>query len=113
MSGLARSLNDIQLKQDTGITERVIFPVSDSESRGIEDARFVRFVDDDKTEKIYATYTAYNGHTILPKLLSTENFYTFRIMPLHGSGAMYKNMDMVPRKIKGKYVMLSRIDVAN
>jgi len=74
---------------------------------------FVRFIDDDKTEKIYATYTAYNGHTILPKLLSTENFYTFRVMPLHGTGAMNKNLAMFPRKIKGKYVMLSRIDGAN
>src|SRR5258706_4435154 len=113
MSGLARSLNDIQLKQDTGITERVIFPVSDSESRGIEDARFVRFMDDDKSEKIFATYTAYNGHTILPKLLSTENFYSFRVMPLHGSGAQNKNLALFPRKIKGKYAMLARLDGVN
>jgi predicted GH43/DUF377 family glycosyl hydrolase len=110
---LADSFYDVQFKHDSDITERVIFPVSDSESRGIEDARFVRFVDDDKTEKIYATYTAYNGHTILPKLLSTEDFYTFRIMPLHGSGAQNKNLAMFPKKIKGKYAMLARIDGAN
>lgn len=110
---LADSFYDVQFKHDSDITERVIFPVSDSESRGIEDARFVRFVDDDKTEKIYATYTAYNGHTILPKLLSTENFYTFRVMPLHGSGAQNKNLAMFPKKIKGKYAMLARIDGVN
>ncbi|MBA4317239.1 MAG: glycosidase, partial [Flavobacterium sp.] len=79
---LADSFYDIQFKHDSDITERVIFPISDSESRGIEDARFVRFVDDDKTEKIIATYTAYNGHVILPKLISTEDFYSFHIMPL-------------------------------
>jgi len=110
---LADSFYDVQFKHDSDITERVLFPVSDSESRGIEDARFVRFVDDDKTENIYATYTAYNGHTILPKLLSTKDFYTFRIMPLHGSGAQNKNLALFPRKIKGKYAMLARIDGVN
>lgn len=113
MTWLADSFYDVQFKHDSDITERVLFPISDSESRGIEDARFVRFVDDDKTEKIYATYTAYNGHTILPKLLSTENFYTFRVMPLHGNGAQNKNLAMFPRKIKGKYAMLARIDGVN
>jgi predicted GH43/DUF377 family glycosyl hydrolase len=110
---LADSFYDLQFKHDSDITERVIFPVSDSESRGIEDARFVRFIDDDNTEKIYATYTAYNGHTILPKLLSTENFYTFRVMPLHGVGAQNKNLAMFPKKINGKYAMLARIDGVN
>ncbi len=113
MTWLADSFYDVQFKHDSDITERVIFPVSDSESRGIEDARFVRFVDDDKTETIFATYTAYNGHTILPKLLSTENFYTFRIMPLHGTGALNKNLALFPKKIKGKYAMLARLDGVN
>lgn len=110
---LADSFYDVQFHHDSDITERVMFPISDSESRGIEDARFVRFVDDDKTEKIYATYTAFNGHTILPKLLSTEDFYTFRVMPLHGSGAQNKNLALFPGKIKGRYAMLSRIDGVN
>jgi len=110
---LADSFYDVQFKLDSDITERVIFPVSESESRGIEDARFVRFMDDDKTEMIYATYTAYNGHTVLPKLLSTKNFYTFRVMPLHGNGALNKNLALFPKKIKGKYAMLARIDGVN
>lgn len=110
---LADSFYDLQFKHDSDITERVIFPISDSESRGIEDARFVRFVDDDKSERIIATYTAYNGHTILPKLISTEDFYSFRVMPLHGAGAKNKNLALFPRKIKGKYAMLSRIDGVN
>ncbi|HMG92051.1 MAG TPA: glycoside hydrolase family 130 protein [Chryseolinea sp.] len=110
---LADSFYDVQFKLDSDITERVIFPVSESESRGIEDARFVRFTDDDKSEMIYATYTAYNGHTVLPKLLSTKNFYTFRVMPLHGNGALNKNLALFPKKIKGKYAMLARIDGVN
>ena len=113
MTWLADSFYDVQFKHDSDITERVIFPISASESRGIEDARFVRFTDDDNTERIYATYTAFNGHTILPKLLSTKDFYTFRIMPLHGSGAQNKNLAMFPRKIKGRYAMLARIDGVN
>jgi predicted GH43/DUF377 family glycosyl hydrolase len=113
MTWLADSFYDVQFKHDSDITERVLFPVSESESRGIEDARFVRFVDDDKTEKIFATYTAYNGHTILPKLLSTENFYSFRIMPLHGSGAQNKNLALFPKKIKGQFAMLARLDGVN
>lgn len=110
---LLDSFYDLQFKHDSDITERVIFPISESESRGIEDARFVRFVDDDKSEKIIATYTAYNGHVILPKLILTEDFYSFRVMPLQGPGAQNKNLALFPQKIKGKYVMLSRIDGVN
>ncbi|WP_258100571.1 glycoside hydrolase family 130 protein [Marinoscillum pacificum] len=110
---LADSFYDIQFQRDSDISERVLFPISDSESKGIEDARFVRFREDDGSEKIYATYTAYNGHTILPKLLSTEDFYTFRVMPLHGKGAQNKNLALFPQKIKGKYAMLARIDGVN
>lgn len=110
---LANSFYDLQFKHDSDITERVIFPISDSESRGIEDARFVRFIDDDKSDSVMATYTAYNGHVILPKLISTEDFYTFRVIPLYGTGAQNKNLALFPRKIKGKYAMLSRIDGVN
>ncbi|WKL48779.1 glycoside hydrolase family 130 protein [Flavobacterium pectinovorum] len=113
ISWLANSFYDLQFKHDSDITERVIFPISDSESRGIEDARFVRFTDDDGSTRVMATYTAYNGHAILPKLISTEDFYNFRVMPLHGAGAQNKNLALFPRKINGKYAMLSRIDGVN
>lgn len=113
MTWLADSFYDVKFHHDSDITERVIFPASEAESRGIEDARFVRFIDDNKKETIYATYTAYNGHTILPKLLSTEDFYNFRVMPLHGAGALNKNLALFPEKIKGKYAMLARIDGVN
>ncbi|PRX46816.1 glycoside hydrolase family 130 protein [Salegentibacter salegens] len=110
---LVDSFYDIEFKHDADLSARVIFPISESESSGIEDARFVRFIDDDGQIKVYATYTAYNGHTILPKLLSTDDFYTFRIMPLHGDGAQNKNLALFPTKIKGKYAMLARIDGVN
>ncbi|WP_372918950.1 glycoside hydrolase family 130 protein [Salegentibacter sp.] len=110
---LVDSFYDLKFHHDSDISERVIFPISASESRGIEDARFVCFHDEDETTKIYATYTAYNGHTILPKLASTDDFYTFRIMPLHGNGAKDKNLAFFPRKVNGKYAMLARIDGVN
>jgi predicted GH43/DUF377 family glycosyl hydrolase len=110
---LMDSFYDIQFKHDSDISERVIFPISDTESRGIEDARFVRFVDDDGSESVMGTYTAYNGHSILSKLITTEDFYTFRIMPLYGEGSQSKGMALFPKKINGKYAMLARIDGVN
>lgn len=110
---LMNSFYDIQFKHDSDISERVIFPISDAESRGIEDARFVRFTDDDGSESIMGTYTAYNGHAILPKLITTEDFYTFRVMPLYGEGSLGKGMALFPKKINGKYAMLGRMDGVN
>jgi predicted GH43/DUF377 family glycosyl hydrolase len=110
---LARSNYEISFRPDHQISERVIFPVSESESGGIEDARFVRFVEDDGTVIYYATYTAYNGVTILPQLIETRDFLLFKISTLNGKQAHGKGMALFPRKIKGKYVMLSRQDGEN
>ncbi len=110
---LASSHYELQFSLDTNISERVIFPVSDNEKNGIEDARFVKFTNEDNKTKYYATYTAYDGTTILPKLLETEDFYHFKIMPLHGEIAQNKGMALFPRKVKGKYVMLCRLDGFN
>ncbi len=110
---LADSHYEIQFSLDTDISERVIFPISEQESRGIEDARFVKFTDDDGDVTYYSTYTAYNGFTIMPKLLVTKDFYHFKVMPMHGEGAKNKNLALFPRKINGKYAMISRIDGKN
>lgn len=110
---LVDSYYDIEFERDSDISERVIFPISESESGGIEDGRFVRFTEDDGSLKYYATYTAYNGHAILPKFLSTDDFCTFRIMPLHGKCAAGKNLALFPKKINGKYAMLARLDGIN
>lgn len=110
---LASSHYEIQFSLDTALSERVIFPISEAERNGIEDARFVKFVDDDGEVTYYATYTAYNGISILPKLLETKTFYHFRILPIHGEIAQNKGMALFPRKINGKYVMLCRIDGEN
>lgn len=110
---LIDSYYDVEFSLDSDISERILFPISPSESRGVEDARFVNFIEEDGTSKIYATYTAYDGHTIMPKLLCTEDFNTFRIMPLHGKGAHNKNFALFPKKINGKYAVLARVDGVN
>jgi predicted GH43/DUF377 family glycosyl hydrolase len=110
---LASSHYEMDFSVDTAISERVIFPIADTEMKGIEDARFVRFTDDDGEVIYYATYTAYDGITILPKLLRTKDFYHFKVMPVHGEVAQNKGMALFPRKINGKFAMLCRIDGVN
>ncbi|HUW05768.1 MAG TPA: glycoside hydrolase family 130 protein [Williamwhitmania sp.] len=110
---LASSHYEIQFSLDTNISERVIFPVAINEKNGIEDARFVKFTNDNGETKYYATYTAYNGSTILPKLLDTSDFYHFKSLPVYGEIAQNKGMAMFPRKIGGKYAMLCRLDGFN
>jgi predicted GH43/DUF377 family glycosyl hydrolase len=108
---LADSYHEIIFSLDTDISDRIIYPISKYERKGIEDARFVKFTnEEDGTVKYYATYTAYDGHTIMPKLLETTDFYHFKVRPIYGSGAKNKNLALFPRKINGKYVMMSRID---
>jgi predicted GH43/DUF377 family glycosyl hydrolase/CheY-like chemotaxis protein len=110
---LGASHYEITFSLDTGISDRVIFPIAAAESNGIEDARFMKFTDDKGLERYYATYTAYNGHSIMPKLIETKDFYTFKIMPILGENAQNKGMALFPRKINGKFAMLSRIDGIN
>ncbi len=110
---LADSHYSITFSYDTSISERVIFPIASAESNGIEDARFVKFTEDNGSVKYYATYTAYNGRSIMPKLIETKDFYHFNFMPIYGKNAQNKGMALFPRKIKGKYAMLSRLDGVN
>lgn len=113
ISWLAESHYEITFSMDTSLSERVIFPTSYKERNGIEDARFVRFVDDNGQVTYYATYTAFDGEDILPKLLETKDFYHFKITPLNGKYAINKGLALFPRKIKGKYAMISRVDGEN
>lgn len=107
---LAKSNYQLQFKPDDDLSEKVIFPVSSNESNGIEDARFVKFTDDDGTVTYYATYTAYDGHNILPQLIETKDFINFKVNTLCGDFSKNKGMALFPRKINGKYMMISRID---
>jgi predicted GH43/DUF377 family glycosyl hydrolase len=107
---LATSNYDVVFSPNSAVSERAIFPDSPTESRGMEDARFVRFVDDDGSMCYYATYTAYDGHDILPQLIETRDFLQFNVRTLIGTGAQNKGMALFPRRIAGKFAMLSRHD---
>ncbi|MEX2573650.1 MAG: glycoside hydrolase family 130 protein, partial [Balneolaceae bacterium] len=95
------------------ISERVIFPASEIESGGIEDARFVQFHDESGEQIYYATYTAYNGRSIMPQLIETRDFEHFKVSTLNGEAVQNKGLALFPRKIKGRYAMLSRQDGEN
>jgi predicted GH43/DUF377 family glycosyl hydrolase len=110
---LAESNYELRFDPNVALSERIIFPVSANESNGIEDARFVRFVDDDGTATYYATYTAYNGRVILPQLIETKDFLNFRVLTLNGRAVQNKGMALFPRRVDGRYVMLSRQDDEN
>jgi predicted GH43/DUF377 family glycosyl hydrolase len=106
--------DDLEVTFEVGadISERVIFPVTESQSNGIEDARFVQF--GDTGQKIYyATYTAYSGRAIRSELIETSDFVSFRLSALKGSAARNKGMALFPKKIDGKYAMIARQDNEN
>ncbi len=113
MVWLARSNYRVQLPPDSDITEHVIYPMSDDERRGIEDLRLVRFVDDDGAVDYYGTYTAYNGHRIVPMMMHTRDFRCLEMHSLNGACATNKGMALFPRKIGGHFVMCTRIDGEN
>jgi predicted GH43/DUF377 family glycosyl hydrolase len=110
---LVESNYELNFSHSTPLSQRVIFPVSLNESNGMEDARFVRFVDEDHRATYYATYTAYNGRTTLPQLIETTDFLHFRIRTLTGSAIQNKGMALFPKRIDGHYAILSRYDDEN
>ncbi|MGA8321560.1 MAG: glycoside hydrolase family 130 protein [Xanthobacteraceae bacterium] len=103
---------EVEFRDDEELSERTIFPITDSQSNGIEDARFVEF-DDGARRTFYATYTAYNGRAIRSELIETADFQSFRMTPLGGSAARNKGMALFPRKIDGRYAMIGRQDNEN
>ena len=110
---LASSNYHSSFPSDSELSERVLFPLGPTESNGMEDARFVRFVDDDDSVTYYATYTAYDGSKILPQLIETQDFELFRMATLNGQAAQNKGIALFPRKVNGRYAALSRQDNEN
>jgi predicted GH43/DUF377 family glycosyl hydrolase len=107
---LARSNYEVQFAPQSNLSERVLFPTTPSQSNGIEDARFVRFINEDGSATYYATYTAYDGKMILPQFIETPDFLNFKFITLNGAAVQNKGMALFPRKIGGHYAMLSRQD---
>src|SRR4029077_7114906 len=110
---LARSNYEVQFQPEQALSERVLFPATPAQRNGIEDARFVRFQNEDSTHVYYATFTAYDGRVVVPELVETSCFLRFRFISLNGPAAENKGMALFPRKINGSYAMLSRQDNEN
>ncbi len=113
MLWLARSNYHLLVPPDADPSEIVIFPTSENESKGIEDLRMTRFVEDDGKVIYFGTYTAYNGFRILPQLLETEDFTDIKVHTLNGKYVQNKGMALFPRRIDGMYHMVSRLDGEN
>jgi predicted GH43/DUF377 family glycosyl hydrolase len=110
---LARANYEIECDPASDISERVIFPYSPAETNGIEDARFVRFTDDDGSVRYCATFTAFDGSVVLPQFVETDDFVRFRVSTLNGAEIAGKGMALFPRKVGDSYAMLSRQDGEN
>lgn len=107
---LVRSNYEVQFQPEQKMSERILFPATPTQVNGIEDARFVRFRNDDGSFVYYATFTAYDGKVIMPELVETEDFLKFKFSTLNGPAAKNKGMAIFPRMINGQYAMLSRQD---
>jgi predicted GH43/DUF377 family glycosyl hydrolase len=110
---LAKSNYEFMYTADQPLTERVIFPGSPNESNGIEDARFVRFTEQDGRVLYIATYTAYDGRVTIPQIVETADFLHFKISTLNGREVQGKGMALFPRRVNGKFMMISRQDGEN
>jgi len=110
---LGRSNYEVQFAPEQPLCERILFPATPSQRNGIEDARFVRFQNEDGRCMYYATFTAYDGRVVVPELVETSDFLLFRFITLNGPAAENKGMAIFPRKINGLYAMLSRQDNEN
>jgi predicted GH43/DUF377 family glycosyl hydrolase len=110
MHWLASSNYELSFPENSDISQRVLFPSGVSESHGMEDARLVRFTEPDGSVVYYATYTAFDGFAILPQLVETADFRTFRIATLNGQAARNKGIALFPRRVDGRYAALARSD---
>ena len=110
MRRIAERTYAVRFPEETTLSERVLWPSMDAERNGMEDARFVRFVDDDGAVRYYATYTAYDGANISQQLLETADFLEFTSSPMVGPAAANKGLALFPRRIGGRYVAMSRSD---
>lgn len=110
---LAQSNYTVVFAEGLDISEKILFPYSQGEMNGIEDARFVPFRDDDGSTTYMATYTAYDGSVVVPQMVHTRDFREFSICTLNGPAIRNKGLALFPKKIHGNYAMLGRQDGEN
>lgn len=99
--------------RDSTLSGTVIFPITEAQSKGLEDLRIVHFTHDDGSVEWIGTYTAYNGSMIQSEQMRTKDFRAFDLIPMTGSAARNKGMALFPRKVAGQYMMIGRQDGEN
>ena len=113
MRVLASSSYVATFPADSELSERVIFPAGPHETHGMEDARFVRFIEDDGAATYYATYTAFDGYEIVPQLIQTDDFVRYGSARSTAPRRRTRAWPCSRGAMAGKYVMLSRRDREN
>jgi predicted GH43/DUF377 family glycosyl hydrolase len=104
---------NIEMPANVNLNQVILFPNGEPESRGMEDMRLVRFLNDDGSMCYYGTYTAYNGWETRPQLMEMPTPEVAHIRSLHGRCAKDKGLALFPRKVQGRYMMIGRIDGEN
>ncbi len=99
--------------RDSTLSGTVMFPITEAQSKGLEDMRIVRFQHDDGTWEWIGTYTAYNGSQIQSELMRTRDFRAFDLVPMTGAASRNKGMALFPRTVDGRYMMIGRSDGEN
>lgn len=110
---IVSSAYQMEFAEDTTLDQRTLLPSAAEERDGMEDARFSRFVGDDGAVEYRATYTAYDGHQIAPRLLLSPDLRRFRTHRLAGGAARNKGMALFPRLVAGRHLALCRSDGEN
>ena len=110
LRSLVASVYDVDFPDGVQLGQQVLMPYAAEESHGMEDARFVVFTDDDGSTTYRATYTAYDGRSIAPRLLTSADLRHFTTGRLSGPAAVNKGMALFPRRIAGRFWAMCRTD---
>lgn len=110
LQNIARSSYEVDFDARIPISEQVLWPTSADERRGIEDARWVRFVEPNGDVLYKATYTGFDGQAVRSRLFETKNFMNYSSTHLTGKAITNKGVAFFPRKVGDKYMALSRWD---
>ncbi|NQX11646.1 glycosylase [Microbacteriaceae bacterium VKM Ac-2855] len=94
---------------DIALARRTLLPAAPEEAHGVEDARFT-LVEEGAEREYLATYTAYDGHAIASRMLSSRDLQTFTAHRLTGPPASNKGMAFFPRRVGGERLALTRTD---
>ena len=92
------------------VSETVLFPVTRSQTNGLEDLRMVKFTNEDGSQTYLGSYTAYNGRETACECFETSDFRSFKLTPFRGAAAAHKGLALFPRRVNGRFAAMGRLD---